>query len=415
MKNIVINRDAGDKLAGSRLQKLRVVELMLDAIEKSPEYAHIYCAIEYGEDVFIRHNTSDGSTTMLEQDKNFSKDSRFTLNNLQILNSLVGFLDSWINRNSSPNVFFCFYTPREIGKESETDFYKINNLTLPAEPILRLLQEKQFQNAMLLTIIKTRIINEYESQYTNRPGEGHLEAIKKFTDSDWVSFFSHITWMFGEENETELKATILKKIKQSKCFTHSLNGKEMLIVSRILELIESRQNVKEITERFVFASDLKNVFLEVDSGVVKKAQDPLHEMWDRLPKPADKRNLHDKIKAVCRIYDDSKLGILSRRVSHSLIEKQEFETDKSFQSLRYRIFDACQRELMSIMKSKQEGQSYSEKEIDETINAIHKIAIGTIEKLSNDYNYSIRNSESIEGIILELFDSCFLAFDQVYE
>jgi hypothetical protein len=156
----IINREAGDKFKGARLQKLRVVELMLDSIEKS-EKAHIYGAIEFEEDVSLSEATSVSTKTFLEQDKNFSTDLNFTLNSPAILNTLIGFLDIWISKNlSNKNVFLGFYSTRNIGKEIETAFIKMNNLDLPDKPILSLLKDKEFKYNNYFKSVITIIINE---------------------------------------------------------------------------------------------------------------------------------------------------------------------------------------------------------------------------------------------------------------
>ena len=35
-----------------------------------------------------------------------------------------------------------------------------------------------------------------------------------------------------------------------------------------------------------------------------------------------------------------------------------------------------------------------------------------IDELKKDYHYSLSNKKLIEGIVLDLFDTCFLAFDE---
>ena len=88
-----INREAGDKAKGPRLQRLRCISLFLDAITKSDD-PHFYAAVEHKEDVYLK----DGRTGIdyLEQNKNFDSETSFTLNSPNILNTLVGFCDMWV-------------------------------------------------------------------------------------------------------------------------------------------------------------------------------------------------------------------------------------------------------------------------------------------------------------------------------
>jgi hypothetical protein len=219
-----INRDTGDTLKGPRLQKLRLIYKMLEAIEGN-DNIHIYGAIEFQDDVFIQTNTSFGSDTLVEQDKNFSNTATFTLNNNQVLNSLVGFLDIWIEKSfSTKNVILCFYTTREIGKESTTNFITSTGLRLPDKPMLELLSNADFTYCNYLPLATNIIKEEYKNQYSKRPGHGHSSLVNDFTQEQWKDFFKSITWIFGSSDEVELKKQILQKIKSCKFFNHTLEN-----------------------------------------------------------------------------------------------------------------------------------------------------------------------------------------------
>ena len=41
-----------------------------------------------------------------------------------------------------------------------------------------------------------------------------------------------------------------------------------------------------------------------------------------------------------------------------------------------------------------------------------EFAVESIDELKKDYHYSLSNKKLIEGIVLDLFDTCFLAFDE---
>lgn len=413
--NDIIDRSAGDKFKGARLQKLRAIDLMLTSIQKSPR-AHIYGAIEYEEDVYVAESSPEGKKRQFEQNKNYSTDSKFTLNSSAVLNSIVAFLDIWITKEESEkNIYLGFYSTREIGKESKTTFIKRNKLSLPDKPILEILQNKEPITGKVLNTITAIIINEYKQQYSTIGKVGFISVIEKYEEADWNKFFSVITWYFGAEDDRALKETLLKKIKASTYFNYSMEGKEEQILSTLMELVEERQNITEITEKFVYASDIKNVFLEVDAGTIRKPEDPTHQMWEKMTAPTDKRNLKDKIQAVCSDYKSTKMSLLSRSASAGIMEKQNFETEKSFLSLRYRVFHECQKELIKTLEENSTNRSFTEQELDKIIDNLNKTASECMKNLSSDYNYMLNSKNLIEGVILELFDSCFLAFDVVYE
>lgn len=64
-----INREASDKTKGFRLQKLRAIKLMLDAVEKQ-ETALFYTAIENVEDISHTDLSEDDIRQYYEEDKN---------------------------------------------------------------------------------------------------------------------------------------------------------------------------------------------------------------------------------------------------------------------------------------------------------------------------------------------------------
>src|SRR4051812_16091173 len=90
-----INRDVGEQSKGPRLQRLRTIDLILDAVNR-PENVVAYCAVELNADVYLREVSKDGTKEYHEEDKNYSEEIRFTFASPQVLNTLVIFIDCWI-------------------------------------------------------------------------------------------------------------------------------------------------------------------------------------------------------------------------------------------------------------------------------------------------------------------------------
>lgn len=50
--------------------------------------------------------------------------------------------------------------------------------------------------------------------------------------------------------------------------------------------------------------------------------------------------------------------------------------------------------------------------IDTTIKSLQQKAADTIKELKKDYTYTVSNKETINGIVVNLIDSCFICFDE---
>lgn len=116
----LINRDAADKTKGFRLQKLRAATLLLKAANDLSNVNFYYAAIEAEEDVTIIKTANLSTEQIIEEDKNYSSDSNFTIHSEAVLNTLVSFFDIYTGKwhKSQSTVFtFSFYTTTNFGKE----------------------------------------------------------------------------------------------------------------------------------------------------------------------------------------------------------------------------------------------------------------------------------------------------------
>jgi len=248
------------------LQKLRAASLILDAIEKS-KLAHVYSAIEHIEDVYLKDLTSGESQETFEEDKYYDHKSSFTLNSKQVLNTFVSFLDCYINKGMSTNIFFGFYATNNIGKEANNGNIKSLGISLPSKPLLKYLQDFDF-NDQVLDAVKKLVMQEYSDQYKKRDG-GHLDFIETLDNSDWVRFLERIRWEFGQPDNDALEQLVLDKIRNSRNFSPALNDSEDVILAQIINLFDKRQGASDPTERFIHASDIVVIFLSTNSGAIQ--------------------------------------------------------------------------------------------------------------------------------------------------
>lgn len=406
-KDSIINREASEKTKGFRLQKIRMLELIIDELENH-ENILVYGAVEFYEDVLIHTGSISDSETKLEENKNYNPDSSFTLNSPPILNTFVSFLDLWLFKiQLDPNTRFVFYATNKIGKERETDFSKKEGLVFPETPILELLSEKKFFESGLLEIIQKTVHNEYSKQYENK-NPAKITSVERLKDEDWLLFLNQIDWNFNEQDDKALKYIVLEKITKSKLFNVNLAGKEEIIFNELIEKIDERQHCKSFSDRLLNCSDVKNAFMKAQLGLANpKTEDFVWKQWKKLSPPGN-RNLIEKIQSVRKDYSIKEVRLKTLKASRGILTNKEYEKDKKFLSIRYRIYEACVEKLAEYDLNK----DIPEDEINSIFDELISYGLAKIEQLQANYNYyNIGKDDIIEGIVYELFESCFLAFD----
>lgn len=400
-----ISRDAAAQQAGIRLQRLRAVSLLLDALDQSKS-SHVLCATEYDGDVCLLKAPGRTPNLYSEENKNYAPDSNFTFASSEVLNTIVIFLDSWLSKNASPNCRFGFYATNGIGKERESERTKSLAISLPASGVLDCLKRYDLDDPALLDCVKKFVLDEYSKQY---PGEnkGFLSVIERWNDSSWKSFFKLIDWRFGQPDEIELESEIRSKIRSSSHFNENLTGKESLIISAAVDLFDTSS--ADPTERFVHGSQLQMIFYQAQAGALKRV-DPNWKAWEKIDAPTDLRNLREKLVDACPSISNSVIQSLSRKAASGTYEINEYKDDKSIRALQFQIYDVCFDRLLVVQK-KFELVTPTEQQIEDCVHELVAAIVLRLESLSKDYTYGITNADSFRNLLLNLFDSCFLAFD----
>lgn len=397
-----INREASDKTKGFRLQKLRAANLALEEIEKG-NFSNFYIAIEQGED--ISKITSDRKDEQyFEEDKHYPN-SKFTINSTAVKNTLVSFFDLYLNRwRESNNICFGFYTTAEVGKEKLTKTNKDLGIEFPKDNILDLLTKDDIEDSVV-GIVHKILISEYEEQYKDKKIKGNLEQLKKFEKGAFERFLKSIKWFFGEEDNEALKESALIKIKNNQFFNFRLDGKESYILSEIMERIEERQNNQNYSEKFIDRYQVELIFKKAESYDESIKTDPVWRGWEAIEIADDTRTLKEKIIAVCCMFDDKEISRLTRRACSAKIE--QMDSGKDYLSLKYRVLEACEE----IIHIKVCANELTQENISQIFEQLKDKSRESIEELKKDFHYPIDNAHSIKGIILDLFDSCYLSFD----
>jgi hypothetical protein len=365
---MTINREAADKTKGFRLQKMRVLEYMLDGIA-SCEKPMFYSSIEHIEDVYVKNRANDGDE-VLEENKNYNPESKFTFNSHEVVNTMVSFIDIWFKYRFSDNLKLSFYSTNNFTKEGVSKVTKDNSIVLPDKAILGLLKDKDYEYPNLLGAVKAFVIAEYKKQYSDPVHPGRIDVIGKMDAAQWKKFLSCIDWKFGEPDEVSKKEEVLGKIKVCKYFSTSHLSKEDVIFSQLMELYDERQNLKDPTEKFIHSSEIELVFNRSGLAASGLVIDPVWEIWSKIPK-SDSRNIKDKIIDVCSDYSDKKINQHALKVARSMIEQTSFASDKSLLSLKYRVFEHCQDFLIQYLETKQGVDILSEQEIDDLLKSLN--------------------------------------------
>ena len=407
MKVETINREAGDSGKGFRLQLIRAIQLMLSTIKQDTNTV-FFTAVENLED-FSHQTIADGEVSnYFEEDKNYDLNGNFTIFSPPVTNTLVSFFDIYIDQfRTSNNVYLGFYTTRNIGKERKTKLDSRKELSLPDKPILEIIQSLDEASEELVNLIKDILVEEYTSQYKDKSKSGNLETIKGLTASKFKEFLSKISWHFGQENECDLKQTVLKDIEKSPLHNNAHIGKENIIFCLLMDKLSERQNSKNLVDKLVHSSDIKLIFKEAESQIPDQSIDPTWRYIAELEKDVtDKRNLKEKVLSVIEDFSERRIRQLARKASGSKYEERE--ADKSFLSLKYRVFEACEEYFSNDgYKAPKSGD-----DLDVVLNTLLSKAVADISKLKTDYKYTISNDKTVEGIIWNLFDGCFLAFEE---
>jgi hypothetical protein len=401
-----INREASDKTKGFRLQKMRAIRLMLDQISKSSRDI-FYTAIENVEDVSHAVIDNEGTDQYYEEDKNYDKEVSFTLFTDAVKNTLVSFFDIYVGSwRSSNSVHMGFYTTASIGKEQKKLQVDQELINPPEHSILGLLSSGNDISSETCRYIKEALLQEYKSQYSKKVVKGNLGTLEAIDDKGLVNFFNKIHWYFGAENEEELKESLLESIRESSLYNIRHANKEEIIFSLLMEILDERQKGNDLVQKVIFSPDVELLFKQAESELTSDILDPV---WTHLEEAAseikDKRNLQEKIESVCPSYATQKTKLHARIACRSKTEQAG--GNKSFLSLKYRVFEACSEHMI-----KNHVSSINEEKVDSVIDELKCLSTDYIEELKKDYSYTVSNKAVINGVVMDLFDGCFIAFDE---
>ena len=124
----------------------------------------------------------------------------------------------------------------------------------------------------------------------------------------------------------------------------------------------------------------------------------------------DARNLIEKIQAVNSGISERKLKQYYRNLA---LGKSELSNilERDLSAIKYRVFEACQGELVDFIDKDNSGQLNDEQMIA-LIDRFTRKAIEIIEIKSKSYRYPIIDDDLMQKVVLDLINDCYLSFDE---
>ena len=376
--------------------------LLLKAVDETGD-GLVGCALECTGDVRVDSDES----TYVEEDKLYDSVEGFTIASPAIRQSLVGFVDTYIQRYPTKSLTLGIYATPGIAKERMVGVLKKFELPLPEEPIIQILQSKEFNDEKAIVVAKEVVLHEYKTAYKDTQG-GYLEEISEWDLDQWKAFFEIIDWQLGADNLSRLEISIKDEIVKLDYFDPSMRDKIDIIKALLLEEFDRRQGSEDLVLRFVPVPTVETICLRVAGGR-HKLEDPAWKLWKQIPEPLDQRGADEKLIDASPNLSKSYIERQRRRVSEGILTIKESDYDPSVRALRYRVYQACEEKIANDMRDG--GFAFPDpKDFKSYIDQLVALASSHVEALGADYRYGLTNKHSIEAILMELIDSCYLSF-----
>lgn len=152
----------------------------------------------------------------------------------------------------------------------------------------------------------------------------------------------------------------------------------------------------------------------VDIGVPTDFDKIAEEEFEKV-NISDARDLNEKIIGVCPEIPTYRLAKYARDLSSGKVELERY-SQREMSAVKFRIFEACQEDLMDFVEHKQ-TESVTIEEINELITRYTQKASSIIAIKSVLYKYPKLDEDLLRRVVLDLINDCFLSFDKagIYE
>ena len=98
------------------------------------------------------------------------------------------------------------------------------------------------------------------------------------------------------------------------------------------------------------------------------------------------------------------------RIDEGILGEDPYRSlqDKNVLAMKYQIYDACEGAIKALVA---QASRLTETELDAELETLTAVAVRRVAERAQDYSYEYRSETFVRGVVLSLFDSCFLAFD----
>lgn len=201
----------------------------------------------------------------------------------------------------------------------------------------------------------------------------------------------------------------LKKPKRKNDINDNIQESFIIEEWDLMDLFKKISNLTNdkinLITQIVIDQITSNIYNQYSKNTDTSASDEYSEL-----ELQDFRNFSEKLLEVCPNTSEIRIKKFARDIASGQAELNK-HSDRQISSLKYRVFEACQEELINFC----ENNSNKELDIQEIIRLIEEftdISYSAIEERSKDYKYPLNNKESFKKIILTLINDCYLSFDE---
>jgi len=230
---------------GFKLQTLRAIDTFFEAIIQNGRKSKIFIATEKIGDVYCQVDNKIN----VEEVKNYS--SPHSINSEEIKNSVINFIDIFI-KFKSQEISFSFYST--AGKSIK------DNKNLEHSILYYL--ENNIYTDIILEKVKETIIPYYKTK--NKKDTGFINEINSFSNDDWRTFLSNITWQFDLLGNQEISEVLKDKcrdaISQIEPSFLTYNGIETSVIYEFREQLEKKLEENQYLSDLEF-KDFENIVL----------------------------------------------------------------------------------------------------------------------------------------------------------
>ena len=417
-----INREAG-KTSGRGLpfQRTRAAQRLLRLIKQNGPRA-CYCATEFIEDSATLVPENSGIDLEIEENKIYT--SGLSFNSEPIKNTLVAFADQYIAYfNDNKTIDFSIFCYAKVAQEQLDNKYILDlipNYTITTAKETRFSILKKIANLENLdedeiTLSRHLFLDEYKKQYTFYTDKdkkiidyigGNYNKVSAWTNEEFNEFIKGITIIMIDSDIYALDESVKEDIQKCEFYNQRHSGQEDIILSAIEMLFDKSQQDERKFGRFVSREKVQVVFLQIAAN--NDDYKPIDPSWEGFEEvdTEDQRNLTEKYISVCKDISTRKLKRLSLTATNSRANESIFGHE--YASLRCKIYEWCDEYLENNCSK----SSFSPEELNIHLDEMIELCYNNVQDRKKTYRIRINDRDNIKGIILSLFDDCYLAYDE---